>query len=82
MQLFHEQPQPPRESLPRWRRWLVSGPLLGVIAGKPVVMAPWRLGLHSQAVPASQDLYIIIARRGRHTEGEEKSPVLLTAISL
>lgn len=74
LQLFQEQPQPPREPLPRWRRWRVSGPLLGVIAGKLVVMAPWRLRLHSQAVPLSQDLYIIIARRGRHTEGKKKEP--------
>lgn len=82
LQLFQEQPQPPREPLPRWRRWRVTGPLLGVIAGKLVVMAPWRLRLHSQAVPVSQDLYIIIARRGRHTEGKKKSHSLLTAISL
>lgn len=68
LQLFQEQLQLPRESLPRWRIWQVSGLLLGVNAGKLVVMAPWRLGLHSQAVPGSQALYIIIARRGRHTE--------------
>lgn len=59
----------------------MSGLLLGVNAGKLVVMAPQRLGLHSQAVPGSQDLYIIIARRGRHVEGKEKSHVLLNAIS-
>lgn len=45
-------------------------PLLGVIAGKLVVMAPQRLGLHSQAVPVSQAVYIITAMRGRHTEGK------------
>lgn len=59
----------------------MSGLLLGVNAGKLVVMAPQRLGLHSQAVPGSQDLYIIIARRGRHVERNEKSHVLLNAIS-
>jgi hypothetical protein len=73
LQLFQEQLQPPRESLPRWRRWQVSGLLLGVNTGKLVVMAPRRLGLHSQAVPGSQALYIIIARRGRHVEGKRRS---------
>lgn len=73
LQLFQEQIQPPRESLPRWRRWQVSGLLLGVNAGKLVVMVPWRLGLHSQAVPGSQALYIIMARRGRCMEGKRRA---------
>jgi hypothetical protein len=43
-------------------------PLLGAIVGKLVVMAPQRLGLHSQAVPVFWAMHLIAAVRGRHTE--------------
>lgn len=45
--------------------------LLGVIAGKPVVMASQRPDLHSQDVTISRARYIITAMRGRNTERRE-----------
>lgn len=43
-------------------------PLLGVIAGKLVVMAAQRPGLHSRGAPTFWAAYIITAMRGTATE--------------